>query len=1322
MKNAQEAIADVKGGGGTAVAGYEYQMDVSVWLALDLALASKLTNEVELEPGSQEDLEAKLQEFEPGHVTSQAKIDGYQLVVQVKLKSGDAWTVSGVKSLLKHGSDKRVSAAKRLADQKVRYLLVTSAPLNGLTRGLSVRRASVWPNASAMPSSINKVLPSGAAGRVAIVGNFDQERLAAEIKRLLTENFSVPNTRWKDCFHRLREEARVRVCGGGSGRWIREDIERVIREFEGYIASSPELEHYVHPTNWNDLRKSMTERHAAIIIGQSGTGKTLATKKLYEELRHEIPGLAHVPITLGPQQLRVDHTESPVLYDIEDPWGRFDFDPSSRPWNDQLRELLAHARPDRLIIATSRLDVAQSAKILTDVEPWVVRLEAEHYGGRERQKLYRTRIAALPRELQLITKQSEKLVLDELATPLEIQKFFDALPTLDRKGLTNPGKFIRDAIRQAHQTSIERTVIEQIEQRGDVRAAAIIWGLLKAKDKLSLRVLRIIEEGLAERDKELVKGVEPLVSFFVAARNLRQTEELIAYYHPRVEAGIQRVLSEHGLLVRRTLRYLIDILVSLDGQSDGWGTATSAEIITATAPHPELKPTPSEEAQAKIDAWLAKALTTSGKDLEKKLKLAASAGSSGSTVSEVARYLVNRPEKTFFGMTTWKAPVHDEYWYKHIRTDPATKPLVESFIRDVLPNDRDDYGKSFAIEVERIAPDLSDAFLAAAQRVVGYGYFSNSEAIVQGALNDLEGFEEIVDRAIEVLTPTKDELLRNQETRLAIINEEFSEDYADHLSDNDDGYTAGEFLKEYVARVRVTFGWQHLTQHPHQTRLRWYWLRELGGEEAKALPDEIAGVFSVSFETDNEDDLWLVLTKFWDARYREPLLKRVTEGHASEDVRVAALICLIERIPDQIGAIIDNLLAIDDHVRLTQLAIELGHLRIKRAKLDCKDHIAAAESAASNLPTVYQEISGAAFACQADKAPSLSSESQEFLTGLRATGADLRSFRVALNRHLGLNVEDDVRWLLAHSDDDNVAVDAIEAAIRHEMRPEIEEALTHRFAHVSARALTAIAEPLPAPLSAHLLALVEAKGSPVRKALVQLLDKKPHPNHLPTLLVLAKDTWTSHSNYNYEVANFPIAQAALAAIEKLGSLADHAAEELWDVALESRDPNVQYAIFKLLAGAAAPAFQQKLFDLAITPGRLTIRRAASRTLLAAGETLRPELIALITPNLIISRTAGVASDLALLLAWRGEISVIEESGKMLATRAGRRVFILLLILVVKDHNPALTERLTAMLPTNHPSVQWVIGGDASQYSATMLDDLGGPEEVAAVLPYLAPQE
>jgi hypothetical protein len=107
------------GASGTSLAGYEYQIDVSVWLALDLVLANKLTHELVLEPATQEDLEADLAENEADRVTSNASLEGHRMIVQAKLRTGDAWTVAGVKALLKHG-EIRESAAERLANPGAR--------------------------------------------------------------------------------------------------------------------------------------------------------------------------------------------------------------------------------------------------------------------------------------------------------------------------------------------------------------------------------------------------------------------------------------------------------------------------------------------------------------------------------------------------------------------------------------------------------------------------------------------------------------------------------------------------------------------------------------------------------------------------------------------------------------------------------------------------------------------------------------------------------------------------------------------------------------------------------------------------------------------------------------------------------------------------------------------------------------------------------------------------------------------------------------------------------------------------------------------------
>lgn len=1311
---------EVRGSGGHSIAGYEYQIDVSVWIALDLVLASRLAHELVLEPASEEDIEGDLADDEPGRLTSAAALDGYRLIVQAKLRDGDAWTVAGVKALLKHG-DARPSAAKRLEDPKARYLLVTSAGLNGRTRGLRVRRAGSWPHPADTPATIKSALPAGSAGRVAIIGNEDEERLTSDIRALLAESFRVPNARLEECRRALREQARIRIGGAGGGRWTRAQLEQVIRRHDGYIASSPELDHYVHPTNWGELRAAITERHAALIIGQSGTGKTLATRKLYDELRKEIPGLARVPITLGPAQLREDNTEPPVLYDIEDPWGRYDFDPKSRPWNDQLGQFLAKARPDRMIVATSRLDVAQSAGALDTVKPWLVGLEAEHYGGAERQRLFRTRIDALPRKLQALATNSEGTVLAELATPLEIQKFFDALPTLEDKERRNPPGLVAEAIRRAHKDSIERTVVDQVEERQDVRAAAVLWGLLKANEKLSLGLLRQIEEDLAEHGTQFEKGVSPLVTFFVAARNLRQTESTITYYHPRVEAGIEQALDRGHLVARRTLRLLIDVLVSPTGPGEAWGVATSARLLLAVDRTPDLKPEPSATAQAKIDAWLAAELAKGEKVFEGNLRLAEAAGSRESNVSEAARFLLNRPDRSFGGMHVWGPPERDEAWYARMQTDPEVKKVVETFIRDVLPHARDDFRANFVIEAERVAPGLTPAFLAAAANAVHYGVTNTEDAIAEGALNDLAGFEAIVDDAIAVRTPSDDDRQRADETHLAIINGEYSEDYAEHLADNDDGWTAGKFLEAYVRRIRATVGWRHFVDHRHRGRLLYYWFRELAKTETHD-PEEVSGAFAVGHGTDDEDDLWYVLSKAWDPKFEHALVDRILEGHAEPRVRRAALTCLAERTPERLPAICQDLAARGQEGRLVEIAIELGELRHKRSDFDGSRQGEAAEQTAALLPAPLQSVSDAAFALEAKKVPALSDDARALLARVVPASEEARLFRVSLDEHLPMFVPDDVRWLLANTSNASNAVEAIGVAIRHGMMAEIEGGLTHRFADVAAQSLKALAAPMASPLPDKLLALAQHRGSPVRRALVELLDAKPHRDHLPTLLVLATDEWSRHSSYYGKEDNYPIAQAAIAALAKVVPIADAAADKLYRLAIGTRDSDVRYKIFCLLVRAADPQFQTKLFEIAMSPGRRNVRQAAAGALLDGHEHVTPEIVERITPDLLGSRIESVASRLLLLLAARGGIDQLLEAAEVLSTSAKRRVLLLLAIWVVRDRDTSAADMIARMLPANHPGVKWALVGAKGKLDDAGLDDLGDPISVEQVLFFMRPKK
>lgn len=79
-------------------------------------LANRLTHELVLEPASEEDIEGELAETEPGRLTSTAQLDGYRLIVQAKLCSGDAeWPqlVLSYPSTLAREAEKRTNEPLR---------------------------------------------------------------------------------------------------------------------------------------------------------------------------------------------------------------------------------------------------------------------------------------------------------------------------------------------------------------------------------------------------------------------------------------------------------------------------------------------------------------------------------------------------------------------------------------------------------------------------------------------------------------------------------------------------------------------------------------------------------------------------------------------------------------------------------------------------------------------------------------------------------------------------------------------------------------------------------------------------------------------------------------------------------------------------------------------------------------------------------------------------------------------------------------------------------------------------------------------------------
>ena len=415
-------------------------------------------------------------------------------------------------------------------------------------------------------------------------------------------------------------------------------------------------------------------------------------------------------------------------------------------------------------------------------------------------------------------------------------------------------------------------MIEQVEARDAVKAAAILWALIKPHGRLSADVLRSMEDAFADADPALEDSIDALVNSFVTARNFRQgADGSLGYYHGKVEAGIEAVLARHRQAVRSALGTLVVVLIARDDDMGGtWGTETAAEIMRLSDRIQNIRPRVNRVTQDRLDQWLEEQLHFTGHVLSKHLDLAASVGSPRANLAELARWLAYRPDRGFTGFLMWRKPEKPDAWYARLRADSQVRAVLDAFVRTVLPTDQTGFPKQFARDVEPLAGDLTDAFLDAAQVSVGYGYFRNDDVIAQGALADLYRFELVVDAAVAILQPTEAELARDTRDHLSIINGEVSEDYAEHLFNNDDGHTAGEYLQAFVDRMRAECGWRSIAAHRHVASLRGHWLRMFTKEETVPF-DELDGAFGVANASDDEKYIWAALIKHWDSRFSERL-------------------------------------------------------------------------------------------------------------------------------------------------------------------------------------------------------------------------------------------------------------------------------------------------------------------------------------------------------------------------------------------------------------------------------------------------------------------
>lgn len=1296
--------------------GYWYQLKVSVLFALELLANKQQTDQITLEPASEEDLETELND-EPGALTQGLTVKTKKLVVQCKLRNTGPWKIGQINSLLAHGK-KRTPAKDMLKDADVHYLLVTSADLDGVARNLKVAGPNQWNRLKPMPKTLAKSLPSGSDGRVAVWHNLDLEKVEYRISRGLVERFRLPLGRIKPCVEELEKGALTRMKGARAGVWTRQEVIKVVEAHGGYDGVSKDLHQFVPPANWEELLDQLRTRNAIVLTGPSGTGKTTTAKALIATLRDESPSLSHIKIEGGPERLRDDKTTGPVIFEIEDPWGKYRTEPDSLPWNDAINEFLATASPDRMFVITSRSDVIEGARLKSLDDRFVSKLLAGHYRATDRGKLFDMRLKGLPRTEQISAFKYRSSVVKNLVLPLEVDRFFGGASLGPEEG-ENEATFMNRCIDSARNQSIESSLCLAVKSQEMWEAAAVLWALLRARKKISFNTLEEIEYDLCAELPKLEDKLSAFSSFLVAGGNFRQDKTTFSCSHPRVEAGLEQSMLERSRAASRALNTLLGILVGLDEHNDtDWGVETAAKIIAASRAVDGLRIKVSERTQSSIDDWLTWRVTSLDDSFGDDLTIAAKAGSKNCAVAELARWLEESPiDKQWFNMTSWKEPKKSDDWYVWVSGEPHTHAICDAFITRIVPFRNGSFRGKFHAAIGKLSSNLTPSFLRALQKVIGHGYNPNADVLIDGALVDLEAFAQVFTEAAQFCEQQRAD--QNRDKLLPLFNRDYDDEAIDYYWENmgEDGHTASEILRTYIQELRERDEWALLEAHPHIRGFIWEWLHLAQKSDHPPCTAEFLALHELTKNGRYESDFWELLKKHYDPALESLLQARLITGSENDDARVSASRTALSHALSLIEGAFSASSDLKPQ-RLLELALDV--------QTCWGDENGDGEVSSLDFRKLTSELGqtkkDAISALLEHNSVGISAPCKELLKSIPEDTH--HSLNLAVSRILmgcGHNVAGRLKHIISATldvDEGNIDIvtRAMQLAATNADNSLVVLGLQHDFAKVRLEAMNAVFTSSTNALPSCLLEAHRDPSSLVRRRLAEMLAEKQDSAHIPTLIKLSYDSWTPDHHQHYgENVSFPIAESAIELLREQPSLSDDVYKELVKSLRATKNYDVRLQLLRTMARHGTAVRQAKLVKIAIGEGRPTLQALVARALFIESDSFESGNLDLIDDNVLASVDPDACIWLCMLTAVVATEDRLMQAAKALATNPDRQVFVSLILLTNPEHRTEVQyNALAGFLPADAVARLETMAETECSEDLTFLDALGEVKSVERI--------
>jgi len=1164
--------------GNPSYGGYDYQIQVTVWVGLDLIFAKQVTDKIFIEPPSHEDIEAELNvDSNDASVNLNIPEGGIDLIIQIKSKSTGPWSSSNIKEILlgnpstgknSKGPKPRIRPLEILkTSPRKHYIFISDAGLETGLMPYKVDSLLEWPDAKQLPPGTRQNIAArdqtAIANRLAFCATITNEILNSRISNILSLYCHVPALNLSACLNDFKEQIRQRLLGNADGIWTKDDVIAVLLQNGGAILPNRSLDHYVTPSSYANVVQALEIKHVVLITGPSGTGKTLTADIIEENLRRSNPPFLVVGGDEGPSSIRKLLAQpSPMLFHLRDPWGANRLAPGADRWSNELPKLLRLASVEKKFLITSRSDILYSAgqELSQQLRPYMVPIEIEDYDSKARAKIYDNLCTDLASSVRVVARSCRDRVVKALLRPFEIDRFLAGL-------CANPGGETRLLIANSQIDAISRVVTQQLSENTDkVMAAAILWGLLSARPVVGQSVIPSIRRQMMREDPNFRPGIEALVDFLVEGRNLRLDNGFLSFYHPKVEDGLRLAIIARPADTEHALGLLCDALVSIDDEGEDWGAESAIEVKKAVTKLDNITPPLAPQTEDALDKYLERRAVSSGiGTFERMFDDLARYGSGKLLSSNLARILVQRtPRSGFFG-NQWISPDLSSEKITLLKTNPTIPILIDRFIREILPYSHTFYGAEVVDLVRVLNENAAASFMDAAVTVAQMSSPSmNVDTIVRGALGGGEPpYEEIFQIFLAAKNDIDTWFEEFSEKHRRAEEHEVDAQYADHLIEEpgERYHNVNEGLGTLVQTRRECEGFDWLLTHPARSDLVESWIDVLASTTQTISEYELKSLIDATEDGLYSGKAWSVVAKHWDVSLAHQLLRELVRTDLHENNFRESLIQALSASTGD-GKWVDNLINLAKTTtdeRALEIVVDILYTnfnkdqeyrfhKARRIAAGLDDHLKSIALAITDA-IEGKELNDIVQSLSADIIPRIT-------TILHTSHPRVAAPLACIGALLGINPLQTSKRLLA-LDDPQVGRSAVLALTlfrSDENVIEIKNALKHPRWKVRREAMRHLVRHLPPNERDSVVEMTNDRSADVRLDFARLMEHEHWPEARNALISLLSDTRDFNNGGSILKDSWPVykvARAAAHALKKDHGLQKHHITEMIRLATTS---------------------------------------------------------------------------------------------------------------------------------------------------------------------------